>query len=139
MPRPASPGQAGQAEAKQSNRNVRSSVCIERQLLSLLTPAHASMATATALMTVSATVTASATATERRGPAVRALTMTHATRRQGLTLVNFSAQLEPCLNQDTTPRTPNTPEHPHNTGCTSPTRNPYPVQSAQVELQSGRV
>ena len=32
--------------------------------------------------------------------------------RQGLTLVHFSAQLEPCLTQENTPHTLNTPKHP---------------------------
>jgi len=55
---------------------------------------------------------------------------------QGLTLVHLSAQLEPCLSQE---NTLNTPLHPLNTGYTTPTRTPYPIQSAQVELKSGRV
>ena len=57
---------------------------------------------------------------------------------QGLTLVHSSAQLEPCLSQEYTLHTLNTPQHPLNTGYTTPTRTPYPVQSAQVELKSGR-
>ena len=59
-----------------------------------------------------------------------------ATMRQGLTLVDFSAQLEPCLSQETTL---NTPENPPYAGYTTRTRTPYPIQSAQVELKSGRV
>jgi len=58
---------------------------------------------------------------------------------QGLTLVHFSAQLEPCLTQGNNLHTLNTPKHPLNTDCTTPTRIPYPIQSAQVELKSGRV
>ena len=65
--------------------------------------------------------------------------LTGATAGQGLTLVHFSAQLEPCLTQEYTLHTPNTPWHPLNTGYTTPTRTPYPIQSAQVELKSGRV
>jgi len=61
------------------------------------------------------------------------------TVRQGLTLVHFAAQLEPCLTQDNTLHTLNTPSHPLNMGYTTPTRTPYPIQSAQVELKSGRV
>jgi len=52
---------------------------------------------------------------------------------QGLTLVHFSAQLEPCLAQENTQHTLNTPQHPLNSGYTTPTRTPYPIQSAQVE------
>jgi hypothetical protein len=59
-----------------------------------------------------------------------------AARGQGLTLVHFSAQLEPCLKQ-THPHTLNTPSQPLFTGYTTPTRTPYPIQSAQVELRSG--
>jgi hypothetical protein len=58
---------------------------------------------------------------------------------QGLTLVHFSAQLEPSLTQENTLHTLNTHSHPLNTGCTTPARTPYPIQSAQVELKSGRV
>jgi hypothetical protein len=58
---------------------------------------------------------------------------------QGLTLVHFAAQLEPCLTQKITLHTLNTPCHPLNTGYTTPTRTPYPIQSAQVELKSERV
>jgi hypothetical protein len=61
------------------------------------------------------------------------------THRQGLTLVHFSAQLEPCLSQENTLHNQNTPSHPLNTGETTHTRTPYPIQSAQVELKSGRV
>jgi hypothetical protein len=53
--------------------------------------------------------------------------------RQGLTLVHFSAQLEPCLTQQNTLHILNTPYHLLNTGYTTPTRTPYPIQSAQVE------
>ena len=63
-------------------------------------------------------------------------------RRQGLTLVHFSAQLEPCLTQENTLHTLNTlntPYHPLNTGYTTPTPIPYPIQSAEFELKSGRV
>jgi len=37
------------------------------------------------------------------------------------------------------PCTPLTPPHTLNTGYTTLTRTPYPIQSAQVELKSGRV
>ena len=60
-------------------------------------------------------------------------------RGQGLTLVRFSAQLEPCLTQEHTLHTLLTPCIPLNTGYTIPTRTPYHIQSAQVELKSGRV
>ena len=59
-------------------------------------------------------------------------------RRQGLTLVHFSAQLEPCLSQENTLHTLNTLNTPL-TGYTTPTRTPYPIQSAQIELKSGQV
>jgi len=59
--------------------------------------------------------------------------------RQGLTLVHFSAQLEPVLTHTNTLHTLSTPEYPLNTGYTTPTRTPYPIQSAKVELKSGRV
>ena len=58
---------------------------------------------------------------------------------QGLTLVHFAAQLEPFLSQKNTLHTPNTPLHPLDSGHTTPTRTPYPKQSAQVELKRGRV
>jgi hypothetical protein len=58
---------------------------------------------------------------------------------QGLTLVHFSAQLEPCLKHKRTLHTLNTPQHPLNTGYTTPRRTPYHVESAQVELRSERV
>ena len=38
-----------------------------------------------------------------------------------------------------TPCTPNTPYHPLHTGYTTPARTRYAIQSAQVELKSGRV
>jgi len=59
--------------------------------------------------------------------------------RQGLTPVHFSAQLEPCLTQEDTLHTPNTPYNPLNMGYTTLTRTPYPIQIAKVELRSGRV
>jgi len=34
---------------------------------------------------------------------------------------------------------PTHPKHPLNTGYTTPTRTPYHIESAQVELRSGRV
>jgi hypothetical protein len=46
---------------------------------------------------------------------------------QGLTLVNFSAQLEPCLTQESTLHTINTSSHPLNTGYTTPKCTPYPI------------
>ena len=67
---------------------------------------------------------------------------------QGFTLVHLPAQLEPCLTQENTLhtlhtlhtlntlKTPNTPL----TRATQPlTYHPYRIQSAQVELKSGRV
>ena len=54
-------------------------------------------------------------------------------------LVHVSAQFEPCLTQENTLHTLNTPLKPLNTGYTTPTRAPYPIQCAQVELNSGRV
>jgi hypothetical protein len=56
--------------------------------------------------------------------------------KQGLTLVHFSAQLEPCLTHTNTLHTINIPL---NMGCTIPTHTPYPIKSAQVELRSERV
>jgi len=61
------------------------------------------------------------------------------TAGQGLTLVHFSAQLEPCLMHKNTLHTLNTPYQPLNTGHTTHTRTPYPIQSAQVELRGERV
>jgi len=48
------------------------------------------------------------------------------TLSQGLKLVHFSAQLEPCVSQENTLHTLYTPQHPLNTGYTTPTRTPYP-------------
>jgi len=58
---------------------------------------------------------------------------------QGLTLVHFSAQLEPCLTHKNPLHTLNTPYHPLYTGYAIPTRTLYPIKSAQVELKSERV
>ena len=58
---------------------------------------------------------------------------------QGLTLVHFSAQLEPCLTHKKSLHTINTPEDPLNAGYTIPTCTPYPIKNAQVELRSERV
>jgi hypothetical protein len=56
------------------------------------------------------------------------------------TLVHFSAQLKPCVSQENTLHVLHTPfKHPLNTGYTTSTRTPCPIQSAQVELRSGRV
>ena len=52
------------------------------------------------------------------------------TPRHGLTLVHFSAQLEPCLARESTQHTLNTPL----TRATQSLRAP-PIQSAQVELK----
>ena len=56
---------------------------------------------------------------------------------QGLTLVHFSAHLEPCLTHNNTLHTPITPRHPLNMGYTtthshplSHTRTPYPKRSS---------
>jgi hypothetical protein len=59
--------------------------------------------------------------------------------RQGLTLVHYSAQLEPFLTQKHTITTPNTPHHPRNTPETTPNCNPCQTEGAEVELKSGRV
>ena len=58
---------------------------------------------------------------------------------QGLTLVHFSSQLEPCLTHKSTLYTLKIPKHPHNTGYTTPTRTLYPIKSAQVELRGKQV
>jgi hypothetical protein len=58
---------------------------------------------------------------------------------QGLTLLHFSAQLEPCLTHKNTLHTLHTPSHPLNMGYAIPTRTPYPIKSAPVELRSERV
>jgi len=58
---------------------------------------------------------------------------------QGLTLVLITAQLEPCLTHKNTLHTLIIPEHLLLTGYRTPTRTPYPIQSAQVEVRSGRV
>ena len=62
--------------------------------------------------------------------------LTHTSVHQGLTLVHFSAQLEPCLTRKHALITLSTAEHPQNTGSTTPTRSPCPIESAQVELKS---
>jgi hypothetical protein len=60
--------------------------------------------------------------------------------RQGITLVHFSAQLEPCLTHTKHPTPhPTHPQHPLNTSCTTPMRTPYLIKSAKVELRSERV
>jgi len=58
---------------------------------------------------------------------------------QGLTPDHFSAQLEPCLTHKNTLHSLNSPSHPLNMGYTTPTRTPYPIKSALVELKGGRV
>ena len=58
---------------------------------------------------------------------------------QGLTHVHFSAQLEPCLTLQNTLHTLKSPSHPLNMSRTSPTRTPYPIKCAQVELRCERV
>ena len=57
-------------------------------------------------------------------------------QQQGLTLVRFSAQLEPCLTQT---KHSTHPLAPTKMGFTTPKRNPFPIKSAQVELRSERV
>jgi len=66
------------------------------------------------------------------------LTSLHATAayKQGLTLVHFSAQLEPCRTHTQHPTHPN---HSLNTVYTTPTQTPYPMKSTQVEPNSERV
>jgi len=59
--------------------------------------------------------------------------------KQGLTLVHFSAQLEPCLTHKSTLHTLHTPQHLLNMGLRTPTRTPCPMKSAQVEPRSERV
>jgi len=49
------------------------------------------------------------------------------------------AQPQPCLTHKNTLRTLNTPLHPLNMGYTIPTRTPYFIKSAHVELRSERV
>jgi len=56
---------------------------------------------------------------------------------QGLTLV--TAQLNLSLICHTKTPCTVTLYHPLNTGYITPTRTPYPIKSAQVELMSGRV
>jgi hypothetical protein len=58
---------------------------------------------------------------------------------QGLTLVHYSAQLEPFVTQKHTRHTPNTPYHPLNTPETTPNCTPCHTEGAEVELRSGRV
>ena len=48
---------------------------------------------------------------------------------QGLTLVHFSAQLEPCLTHKSTLHTP---YHPLYTGHTNPMRPPYPKKTLKL-------
>ena len=50
--------------------------------------------------------------------------------RQGLTLVHFSAQLEPFLTQQHTLNTPNAPYHPLNTPETTPNCTPCHTEGA---------
>ncbi len=59
--------------------------------------------------------------------------------RQGLTLVHYSAQLEPFLTQKHTLNTRNTPYHSLDTPETTPNCTPCQTEGAQVELKSGRV
>jgi len=49
---------------------------------------------------------------------------------QGLTLVHYSAQLEPFLTQKQTLNTPNTPYHPLHTAETTPDCTPCHVEGA---------
>jgi len=55
--------------------------------------------------------------------------------QQGLTLVHFSAQLEPCLTHKNILHTLHTLNTPFNTGYTTPPSHPYPIKSAQIELR----
>jgi hypothetical protein len=43
------------------------------------------------------------------------------------------------MTQENTLHTLNTTRQPLKTGYTTPTRTPYPIQSAQIELNGGRV
>jgi len=54
---------------------------------------------------------------------------------QGLTLVHFSAQLEPCLTHKNTLHPLNTPYHPLETGYTTPTRTSYPIKALKLSLE----
>jgi len=60
-------------------------------------------------------------------------------RRQGLTLVHFSAQPETFLTQNTPYTPPHTTSHPFNTPKITYKCTPYLTESAYVELNSGRV
>ena len=104
-----------------------------------LAAVSAATAGATSARAAAATATAAATfltfsAAPRATPAVVAWP-----RARGLHSFHFSAQLEPCLTQESTLHTLNGPQHPLNTGYTIPARTPNPVQSAEVELKCGRV
>ena len=88
-----------------------------------------------------------AAAGRRGGADVGAIVRVHA-EDQGLTLVHFSAQLEPCARvcHQKTPCTPYDPKHPLTTlelGIHTPYAHPLLsqniIQSAQVEMKSGRV
>jgi len=59
--------------------------------------------------------------------------------KQGLALVDFSAQREPFLTQNTPYIPPNTLNHPLNTLEKTHTSTPYRTQSAYAEPKSGRV
>jgi len=61
------------------------------------------------------------------------------TSTQGLTLVHYSAQLEPFLTQKHTLNTPTTPYHPLHSPETTPKCNPCHTEGAKVELKSRRV
>ena len=65
-------------------------------------------------------------------------TLSKSTDEQGLILLHFSAQLEPCLTHKGTLRTTLNTRY-HHKGYTTPARTPYPIKSAQVELRSERV
>jgi hypothetical protein len=72
--------------------------------------------------------------TVRASPDVTMLSSAAFAAAQRLTLVHFSAQLssEPCLTQENTLHTLNTPQLPLNTGYTTPTRTPVPYKALKL-------
>ena len=54
---------------------------------------------------------------------------------QGLTLVHFSAQVEPCLTHKSTVHSLNNPYHPLNAGFTTPARTPIPQKALELSRE----
>jgi len=77
-----------------------------------------------------------AAAVRRRTPAPVANVPLVGACYQGLKVVQFSAQLEPCLTQKNTLHTLNTSSHRLNTGCTTPDVHPLSHTKRSVELKS---